>query len=243
MMAQKIDRHHFNTIYSTNTWALQNAATFDREAITIVTTDGQSAGRGRLNRVWESPTGVNLYMTFGIFVEEGEIYISNIPQILALAAADLIHELGVEAQLKWPNDIVIRGKKVGGILCETKPIEDHRFVAVGIGLNINMSDETIREIVPNATSLLIETGQKQHCDSIKILLEEHFIESLAIFMEEGFDKFFEAFQAKIYKPKTFHFHHQDQITKGQFESLNPDGSLTLLLNNGEKKTYHYGEIV
>lgn len=242
-MKMKIDYHHFKSIYSTNTWALQNAAKLDREAITIITTEEQSAGRGRLNRVWESPAGLNLYITFGLFVGEGQVNVSNIPQILALATADVIHELGIEAQLKWPNDIVIDGKKVGGILCETKPIDDDRFVAVGLGLNINMSDEVIQETVPNATSLLIESGQKHHCDSIKILLEERFLDFLATFMDEGFDRFCEAFRAKIYKPKLFHFHHQDQVTKGEFESLNSDGSLTLLLDSGEKKTYYYGEII
>lgn len=242
-MNKKIDYHHFNSLYSTNTWALQNATTFDREAISIVSTNEQSAGRGRLNRVWESPAGVNLYMTFGLFITENEVSISNIPQILALAVADVIHELGLEAQLKWPNDIVIRDKKVGGILCETKPIDDQRFVAVGLGLNINMSSEVIQEKIPNATSLLIESGQKHHCDAIKILLEERFLEFLTTFMNEGFDHFCEAFRSKIYKPKIFKFHHQNKITEGEFESLNSDGSLTLLLNSGEKKTYHYGEII
>lgn len=234
-----IHYHHFESTPSTNTWAMQNAASFDREGITIVTADEQSAGRGRLDRKWVSPAGVNLYMTFCLFLNEGEVNISNIPQILALAAAEVIQEIGVDARLKWPNDLVVKGKKIGGILCETKPLEEMRFIAIGIGLNINMSDEFLE----NATSLLIECGQLQHCDSIKILIEERFLSFLALFKDEGFKRFCEAFRQKLYMPEPFRFHHNHQIVKGRFDSLNADGSLTLLLDSGEKKSYCYGEIL
>lgn len=238
-MTQKIQYHHFESIPSTNTWSMQNADAFDREAVTIVTANTQSAGRGRLSRLWESPAGVNLYLTFCLFVEEGEVNISNIPQILALAVAEVIQKISIEAQLKWPNDIVIKGKKIGGILCETKPMNDCRFVAVGLGLNVNASDK----IPSTATSLLLESGVVQPLDSIKILIEEHFLADLALFRDEGFKRFCGAFQQKLYMPQTFQFHHGDQITTGAFHSLNEDGSLSLLLENGMKKTFYYGEII
>lgn len=229
---------HFKNIYSTNTWALQNASTFPIEEMVRVTAEEQSAGRGRLNRGWESPQGTNLYLTFAFSIDEGGD-LSNLPQILALATADVLETLGASIQLKWPNDLVFEGKKLGGILCETKSMEEKRFVALGIGLNVN---ETPAD-VDLATSVYEIVGKKQDLEALIVLIEEKFCMFYRTFLNDGFSPFHSSFSHRLYCPKEVVFYHNNQEVVGKIYSLNEDGSLTLQLEEGRLKTYHYGEII
>ncbi len=127
---------------------------------TVLVADSQTGGRGRMGRAWVSPPGANLYFSIVLRPPVPPLRLSQIP----LLAAAAIHEAldstveGVAAMIKWPNDILIEGRKVCGILCEmeTEPDMTH-FVIVGIGINVNLGNipDEIGEI---ATSLSLESG-------------------------------------------------------------------------------------
>lgn len=125
----------------------------------LVIADRQSSGRGRRGRTWETPAGVSIAMSFML---RPEIEVENAPSITlvaALAVAQAIKEVaGLNPLIKWPNDIVINGKKICGILTEmsmgTKGID---YVTVGIGINVN-TIEFPQEISSIASSLYIENG-------------------------------------------------------------------------------------
>lgn len=239
----KTNYHNFKTIYSTNTWALQNYALFDKEALTIVAADEQSAGRGRLQRTWESPPDLNLYITFCLFVPQDMINIANMPQVLALSCAEMLESLGLSPTLKWPNDILCSNKKMGGIHTETKFVEDLKFVAMGLGLNINMPEIMLKKISKPATSILIETGKNYSISAIQSLLEEKFNQNLSLFFENGFAPFYHNFKAHMDEDKSLQFFDNQNILHGKCSSLNPDGTLSLTLNDGTVTTFCYGEIV
>jgi BirA family transcriptional regulator, biotin operon repressor / biotin---[acetyl-CoA-carboxylase] ligase len=131
---------------------------------TVVVAESQTAGRGRQGRSWFSPEGMNVYAS--VLIRPGSLtipladWLGWIPLTTAIAAAESIQQLtGLPPSLKWPNDLLIDHRKVGGILCEsgTDP-EKHPFVVIGLGLNVNTPLSLFPpELTGIATSLLEET--------------------------------------------------------------------------------------
>lgn len=238
-------RHHFTIIDSTNTWAKQNAHLFSPNAITLVTADEQTAGRGRFKRKWESQHGQNILASFCFFVERGRTDMANIPQVMALAAAHMLEELGFRPTLKWPNDVLLAGKKIAGILAETTSFEDQLCFILGIGLNVNMSADIAQQIDRPATSLFIESNQVFEVSDVLEKLEKHFVNDLTIFFVDGFNPFLEEYRRRISSGSNVLIRFDDNRTiwEGTFDSINVDGSYNLKLNNGEIKTFLVGEIM
>lgn len=149
----------YDTVGSTNTVASDLAAK-SREG-TVVLADSQEKGRGRLGRLWVSPPGVNIYMSIILKPETEPRHAPLITLTVAVACATaLIRTTGLNVTIKWPNDLIVSDRKLGGILTEVKT-EQRKIVAavVGIGINVNMDvggfPEDIRAI---ATSIKNETG-------------------------------------------------------------------------------------
>jgi BirA family biotin operon repressor/biotin-[acetyl-CoA-carboxylase] ligase len=157
-------RRHFETIDSTNEAAKQWACDANTPAPhgAVVTADEQTNGRGRRGRDWVSTQGKGIYLSVLWRPEIAVTQIGQLTIVVALAAARCIEEISsLRAQTKWPNDVLVNGKKIGGILCEAE-IKNGRieFVIAGVGLNINFDSDQLppRPIFP-ATSLLLETGR------------------------------------------------------------------------------------
>jgi BirA family biotin operon repressor/biotin-[acetyl-CoA-carboxylase] ligase len=154
--------HRFATVASTNdearTLALQGAAHG-----TAVLAAEQTRGRGTKGRSWHSPAGLGLYASFVLRGPgDGPVPFPHIlPLAVGLAAADAVREVsGLEAGLKWPNDLVIGGKKLGGILCEAVTgAAAGGFVVAGIGINVAHGPGDLPEdLRPLATSLRLAGG-------------------------------------------------------------------------------------
>lgn len=240
----EVIRHHFCSIDSTNTWGKQHAHEFPQDKITLVTADRQTAGRGRFKRRWESPAGQNIYATFCFFVEPHSDSVGNIPQLLALSAAAVLTALNFQPELKWPNDVLLSGKKVAGILTETTLIEK-LCVVIGIGLNINMPLESLRQIDRPATSLMAEGGKVYEIESILSELQKKFVQDLSLFFSKGFAPFLDDYRHHMPKNpnQLIRFHDNQKIWEGTSHEINREGSLCLRLANGEVKTFRAGEIL
>lgn len=125
----------FDEIDSTNNFARQI-----NESGAAVIAGKQSRGRGRFSRRWESPEG-GIYMSIVIF-EEHEKEQSSLPRyaiFLPLACCNFLRKLGINASIKWPNDIVVSERKIGGILIEAESFEEKMKLIAGIGINANAS--------------------------------------------------------------------------------------------------------
>ena len=147
-------------VESTNTEALQLAQQ-DAPEGTVVIAEAQSAGRGRLTRSWESPPSMNLYLSVILRPDVPAQSASLIPLAVGVAVADVISQYCPgQVRLKWPNDVLVGGKKICGILAEMRTKADRvAFVIAGIGVNINMKKLHFpRELRETATSLQIETA-------------------------------------------------------------------------------------
>lgn len=245
MEIMTIIRHHFDTIGSTNTWAKEHAREFPKDQMILITADEQTAGRGRFKRHWLSPRGVNIYATYCFLPKPNFTEIGHIPQLLALVASQVLDQWGFKLALKWPNDLILSGKKLGGILCETVAEQDGRWIICGIGLNVNMRQEDLDKIDRPATSLFSETGSKYSKDEILEKLTTRFHEALEKLLDEGFESFYEEYSNRLcFKTgDPVKFHDNQTIVKGAFHTYNQEGSITLKLENGILKTYYAGEFV
>jgi len=138
---------HLASVESTNSWARAHAASLDRDAITMITADAQTAGRGRHGRTWVS-TGDDITATFAFLLPPAAMPGAyQLSPLLAVAARRALARHGVTAGIKWPNDLVLGGShKVAGILCEVEacgsPSPDF-WAILGIGLNVNSTPDAI----------------------------------------------------------------------------------------------------
>ena len=149
--------HHFHEVSSTMNIARELARKGVEEG-TIVIAERQTTGRGRLSREWQSPQG-GIYFTIVLRPRISPVYAPRLNLVVSVAVARTIRKLfGLNAELKWPNDVLISGKKVCGILAEMDAETDTvNFVNVGIGINAN---SPISQLEHTATSLKEELGRE-----------------------------------------------------------------------------------
>jgi BirA family biotin operon repressor/biotin-[acetyl-CoA-carboxylase] ligase len=178
--------HVHQQLASTNSEAMSLAQAGAAHG-TVVVADRQSAGRGRHARAWFSPPGTNVYCSIiARGISQGRSlseWLSWVPLTSALAVAEAVQCVAdLPLSLKWPNDLLLQERKVGGILCEsslasaTDPI-----VVIGIGLNVNISREAFpEELRPIAASLL--EASRQPID------RNHLIAQLLLELEQGLDE-------------------------------------------------------
>lgn len=152
---------YFDTIDSTNTKA-QELAEKGYPSGTLVVADKQESGKGRRGRSWVSPSGTGIFMTLMIKPDINPNNASMLTLVAALAVAKAITSVtGEEAMIKWPNDIVVNGKKVCGILTEMNAQFDYiNHIVVGIGINVH-NESFPEEISQMASSLMIEAEGKR----------------------------------------------------------------------------------
>ena len=149
--------YYFDSLDSTMDTAMQLGIKSAAEG-TIVLSEAQSKGRGRLGRDWASPKYKGIYLSL---ILRPQIPPTQLPVLTLLTAVSICEALelscGLEVKIKWPNDIFINNKKLGGILTELNAEMDQvRFVVIGVGLNINNDKKSL---LPAATSLAVEKGE------------------------------------------------------------------------------------
>lgn len=150
----------YDTVVSTNTVALELAENTEEGAVVLA--DFQEKGRGRLGRNWVSPPGVNLSMSVILKPDIEPKAITLITIMSAVACADALRRTtGLKISIKWPNDLIIHHRKLGGILTEIRTgRKGTLFAVVGIGININTDLLEFPQAIRNiATSLKNETGK------------------------------------------------------------------------------------
>ena len=161
--------HAYQSVKSTNDIAVRLAESGAPDG-TIVTAEQQTGGRGRFGRVWHSPSGCGVYLSVILRPTLHPEQAPGMSIMTALALAETLSEyLPGKIQIKWPNDVLISGKKTAGIL--TKLSADHKrisYVVIGVGININHRSENFPdELKPIATSVRI--GLRRKCDRVALL--------------------------------------------------------------------------
>lgn len=172
---------------STNTLAAELAGAGAAEG-TVVIADSQTGGRGRRGRTWLSPPGKNLYMSVIVRPALSPRDATLLTLMTAVAAtAAMRTRTHLPVSIKWPNDLMVRGKKLGGILTEIKADMDRIFHAViGIGININLEhDDMPDDIKDTATSVSIEAGAPRMRTPFAVELLEELDRWYGLLVREG----------------------------------------------------------
>ncbi|WHX99075.1 biotin--[acetyl-CoA-carboxylase] ligase [Neobacillus sp. DY30] len=207
---------------------------------TVIIAEEQVAGRGRMDRKWHSPKYTGIWMSM---ILRPNIPLPKAPQLTLLTAVAIVQAIedltGLMPEIKWPNDILIRGKKVTGILTELEAEADRiNSIIIGIGMNVNQKKEDFpSELQEIATSLFLEKGEKvSRSDLIKGIFTN--LEKLyLVYLEEGFlpiKLLWEGYAISIGRKITART-LSNSIT-GTAQGITDDGVLIMIDEQG--KTHH-----
>lgn len=237
--------HYFRETDSTNDDAFRMARRGEKEGAVVIA-EAQRKGKGRMGRRWESPPGVNLYLSV---ILRPKIPPSLTPQITLVAALSVHRAVqnvtGLEPEIKWPNDLLLSGKKFCGILTEMESEMDLvNFVIVGIGVNINMDTRVLPDDVRiNATSLMEELGRPIDRGHFTSQLLKEFENYYLIFLKEGISSIIEQMCPYLKMiGKRVRVQFMDEKVDGIAEKLDLDGALILRKEDGSIEKILAGDV-
>ncbi len=237
--------HHFQTIDSTNSKAYQLALDGAEEG-EVVLSESQEKGRGRLGRRWFSPPSLNLYLSVILRPKIPPHQAPLITLMAAVATADAIRKFsGLLPQIKWPNDILLRGRKVAGLLNEIHSEMDRiHFVILGIGVNLNTDEKRFsKEIRPTATSLKIEMGQRVSRKAFLQCLLFELERWYSVFLEEGSAAVLKAWRDRAnIKGKEVKVTSFGETVVGTAVDVDSDGALILETGDGKQRRVMAGDV-
>lgn len=237
--------HHFETLDSTNSKAYELALKGAEEG-EVVIAESQEKGKGRLGRQWFSPPFLNIYVSLILRPKIPPHQASLVTLMAAVATADAIRNFsGILPMIKWPNDVLFRGRKVAGLLNEIHSEVDRiHFVILGIGVNLNMDEKMFSKEIRNiATSLKIETGQtvsrKDFLQSLFLELEKWY----AMFSEQGSALILKAWRDRAHiKGKQVKVTSFGETLVGRAIDIDSDGALILETKGGRQNRVVAGDI-
>lgn len=208
-----------------------------------ITADEQTRGRGRFRRTWMSPPGASLLVS--ILLRPSAELLPTLSMIWALAVPRAVRRVcpQLNPEIKWPNDILIGGRKVSGILVEIVrgETEEDQFAVAGIGVNVNWDTASIPEIAEASTSLSRETGgQVSRVDLLCALLEE--MDTLYVDAQEGGDVFAQWRSALVNLGKRVSVSGSDASFEGTALDVEPGGALVIQTDDGQRKAVHAADV-
>lgn len=235
--------YYFNEVTSTNDEAKLKALNGACEG-SIVITEKQTSGKGRLGRNWFSSEKAGIFMSMILRPDIIPMQAQQITLITGISVSSALENLtNLDVKIKWPNDVVINGKKVCGILTEmSAEMEIIKFIITGIGINVN-NDYFSEEIKNKATSILLETGKRFDRKNIIAEVLKEFEKNYFLYCKNGFNQFLSE-----YKNKCLNLGHQvklinkENITFGIAKDISENGELIVEDEEGNLKTVFSGEV-
>lgn len=232
-----------DVVDSTNAWAKKNVSAFPFDMPTLITAREQTKGQGRFGASWISPKDQNLYFTLveRKISENLLLYV----EAAALAIQTLLWDWQLPSLIKWPNDILVDNKKIAGILVEEFTSQEVTWVILGIGINVNMSPDELREIDRPATSMKASLGTQFKIETIKNSLQESLLSTLAWAKNNPalcHDRFEQSCSWIIGKEITVRTAPLAKVS-GIVQGMTPEGFLQIKKSTGETVTVSSGFIV
>ncbi len=235
---------HFFRTDSTNRVALELGHAGEPEGA-VVLAEEQTAGRGRGGRAWHSERATGIYVTLLLRPKLAPVQAPLLTMMAGLSAHSAVQALtGLEVDLKWPNDLLVRGRKLGGILTEMHAEPGQiRFVIVGIGLNVNQ-EKFPGELADLATSLRAETGKPQSRMQLLVRLLHEFESDYNRFLREGVATVVARFESvsSYARGKRVRVTNGTESYVGTTAGLGPEGLLQVERDGGQLMTVIAGDV-
>jgi BirA family biotin operon repressor/biotin-[acetyl-CoA-carboxylase] ligase len=223
------------------------ASTHKLHSDTLVVTSNQTNGKGRFGRKWMSSPGKNVAMTL---VKNFPIDIDKIHNVSFYSSLVLIRSLkkicdGYETEfsLKWPNDLLLNGKKVAGFLLDTKDLRSNeKRISIGVGINVNEQNFD-EDIIHKATSLLQETGNEFMAEDIIVNYVKDFFSDLQLLNDSNsLMTEWKSYCSHIGMNVKFRLLADSEEKNAFVKDILQDGSLRLLTEDGSERSFFSGEI-
>ena len=232
-------------IDSTNSYAKINIETLADK--TVIHAQRQTLGRGRLNRKWVDLGEGNLFMSIVLKPSDrfNELY-SNITQYLSVALCNVLESYGLQPQIKWPNDVLINGKKIAGILSETvMQGTNFKGLVLGIGVNLNAEQADVENIPDRVvTSLNLELSHNINLDDFRNTLLEEFFKNYDNFIENGFETIKDDYiNRNCFLNKELNIQVFNNTISGFAKAVSDNGALVLQAQNNEESVLTIGDIL
>jgi BirA family biotin operon repressor/biotin-[acetyl-CoA-carboxylase] ligase len=238
--------HYFTEISSTNSHARELAEKGAAEG-EVVLAESQTHGRGRLGRRWESPPLANLYLSFILRPKLAPVHA---PQITLMAAVALAETVGSfipqKVTIKWPNDILVNGKKLAGILTEAACVPERvEYVILGIGVNVNYPiDSMPQELRQGATSLLDLTRIEVNRESFLRRLIQDLDRCYGDLEQSGFEPLAPRWEAHFgLRGQRVRVELIDQVVVGRARGIAQDGALLVQGDDGTLQKVIAGDVI
>ena len=209
----------------------------------IVIAEAQGKGRGRLGRSWVSPPGTGIYLSLILRPELPMAELSKITLMTAVAVAKAVQgETGLRPEIKWPNDLLIGGKKIAGILSELNvQASGSRYVVIGIGLNVNTPAESLPEI---ATSLAQQAGAPVDRLRFARRLLAELDEAYVQFLEGGMPAILDLWREFAgFLGSRIRVSVQGRMLEGQALDIDASGALLVRTETGRVESVSAGEVL
>jgi len=233
---------YFDTISSTNDYAKEIAS--DSPDGTTIVAEEQTSGRGRMGRLWVSYKKQGIWMSIILKPDIAPNDAVKLTQVAAVSLVDAIKETAnLTSYIKWPNDIIVNGKKVCGILTEMNgEIDKINFIVVGIGVNANVVSFPV-DLQNKATSLFIEASEKIDRKLLTASILNNFEKYYRTFLNEGFfniRNLCKEYSLTLEKDVKVIMNNKEYV--GRAIDIDNDGNLIIMFKNGEKKAITSGEV-
>jgi BirA family biotin operon repressor/biotin-[acetyl-CoA-carboxylase] ligase len=236
--------YHFFKTDSTNRVAMELGYEGEPEGA-VVLAEEQTAGRGRAGRSWHSERGAGLYVTLLLRPKLSPVQAPLLTMLAGLSAHTAVQGLtGLAAEVKWPNDLLLNGKKVGGILTEMHAEPNAvRFVIIGIGINVNQ-EKFPGELAATATSLRKESGRLQSRLELLVRLLSQFESDYNRFLREGAQYVVQRFElvSGFADGKRVRVDTGMETYTGRTAGLSPEGLLIVRKDAGALVTVIAGDV-
>lgn len=234
----------FENLDSTNKYAKENIDNLVDK--TIISADCQTNGYGRFKRSWIDVGADNIYMTFVLKPSDTLLPVySNLTQYLSVILCKQLEEICPQPKIKWPNDVLLNGKKVCGILAESV-VKGGKLkgIVLGIGINLNSSSEKLELIDRPATSVNLELEQKIDKKVFMEKLIENFFKNYDEFLDKGFKYIKDDYEKRAsFLNKNLKVAVFNIIKEGISKELDDNGNLVLLMPEGKIEKINMGEII
>lgn len=244
MKIDGLDIHYLEEVTSTNDVA-KELAKAGAPSKKLVVSDYQSAGKGRRGRTWLAPMGQDIFMSLILRPEIAQGKASMLTLVMGLSVAEAIRsELGIEAMIKWPNDIVVDGQKVCGILTEMSAVsEDGYYVVIGTGINCNSHDFDDEEL-SYATSLMMVSSKEVNREELIAAVMKSFDKNLDTFLKKGnLSELGEAYNhILVNKDSEVQICENEKTWTAIALGINDDGGLLVEDSEGNVHTIFTGEV-